>query len=43
MLKTVPFAATAEFRNRVNQIADPKVVKAMLSEFYAPLCSRAAA
>ncbi|MBP2276365.1 MULTISPECIES: tRNA dihydrouridine synthase DusB [Sphingomonas] len=34
---------SAEFRNRVNQIADPKVVKAMLSEFYAPLCSRAAA
>ncbi|MES2022957.1 MAG: tRNA dihydrouridine synthase DusB [Pseudomonadota bacterium] len=34
---------SAEFRNRVNQIADPKVVKAMLAEFYAPWCSRAAA
>jgi tRNA-dihydrouridine synthase B len=27
---------SAEFRNRVNQIADPQVVKAMLAEFYAP-------
>ena len=34
---------SAEFRNRVNQIADPKVVQAMLAEFYAPWCSRAAA
>lgn len=34
---------SAEFRNRVNQIADAKVVQAMLAEFYAPWCSRAAA
>ncbi|QBM75386.1 tRNA dihydrouridine synthase DusB [Sphingomonas sp. AAP5] len=34
---------SAEFRNKVNQIPDPKVVKAMLAEFYAPWCSRAAA
>ncbi len=34
---------SAEFRNRVNQIADPKVVQAMLAEFYAPWRSRAAA
>ena len=34
---------SAEFRSRVNQIADPKVVQAMLAEFYAPWCSRAAA
>jgi len=34
---------SAEFRNRVNQIPDPKVVQAMLAEFYAPWCSRAAA
>ena len=27
---------SAEFRNRVNQIADPNVVKSMLAEFYAP-------
>ena len=27
---------SAEFRNRVNQQADPKVVLAMLAEFYAP-------
>lgn len=34
---------SAEFRNRVNQEGDPKVVKAMLAEFYAPWCARAAA
>ncbi|MGY2736424.1 tRNA dihydrouridine synthase DusB [Sphingomonas sp. UYP23] len=34
---------SAEFRNKVNQIPDPKAVQAMLAEFYAPWCSRAAA
>lgn len=34
---------SAEFRNRVNQIADPRTVQAMLAEFYAPWLSRAAA
>jgi tRNA-dihydrouridine synthase B len=34
---------SAEFRNKANQIADPKQVKAMLAEFYAPYRSRAAA
>ncbi|WP_156681473.1 tRNA dihydrouridine synthase DusB [Sphingomonas profundi] len=34
---------SAEFRNRVNQEADPQVVLAMLAEFYAPWLSRAAA
>ena len=34
---------SAEFRNRVNQIADPAMVTAMLREFYAPWLSRAAA
>jgi len=34
---------SAEFRNRVNQIADPAVVTAMLAEFYAPWLCRAAA
>jgi len=34
---------SAEFRNRVNQIAEPAVVTAMLAEFYAPWLSRAAA
>jgi tRNA-dihydrouridine synthase B len=34
---------SAEFRNRVNQVDDPKKVKAMLAEFYAPWRSRAAA
>ena len=34
---------SAEFRNKVNQIPDPKVVQGMLAEFYAPWCSRAAA
>jgi tRNA-dihydrouridine synthase B len=34
---------SAEFRNRVNQEPDPRVVKAMLAEFYAPWRERAAA
>lgn len=34
---------SAEFRNRCNQEPDPRVVKAMLDEFYAPWLSRAAA
>ncbi|MGN6374969.1 MAG: tRNA dihydrouridine synthase DusB [Sphingomonas sp.] len=34
---------SAEFRNRVNQEPDPKVVKAMLAEFYAPWRTREAA
>ena len=34
---------SAEFRNRVNQIADPDAVKAMLGEFYAPYRTRVAA
>ena len=34
---------SAEFRNRVNQIADPNQVKAMLAEFYAPWRHLAAA
>jgi tRNA-dihydrouridine synthase B len=34
---------SAEFRNRVNQIPDPEVVKAMLAEFYAPWIARKAA
>jgi tRNA-dihydrouridine synthase B len=34
---------SAEFRNKVNQIPDPRLVQAMLAEFYAPWCSRAAA
>jgi tRNA-dihydrouridine synthase B len=34
---------SAEFRNRVNQQDDPKVVLAMLAEFYAPWRVRAAA
>lgn len=34
---------SAEFRNRVNQEADPDVVKAMLADFYAPYRERAAA
>ncbi|EMD84142.1 tRNA dihydrouridine synthase DusB [Pacificimonas flava] len=34
---------SAEFRNRVNQEADPNVVKAMLADFYAPYRERAAA
>ena len=34
---------SAEFRNTVNQQPDPRVVKAMLAEFYAPWRQRAAA
>ena len=34
---------SAEFRNRVNQIPDPRIVQTMLAEFYAPWLSRAAA
>jgi tRNA-dihydrouridine synthase B len=34
---------SADFRNAVNQIADPKTVLAMLEQFYAPWLSRAAA
>ena len=34
---------SAEFRNRVNTIDDPKRVMAMLSEFYAPFLQQAAA
>ncbi|MBM7406492.1 MULTISPECIES: tRNA dihydrouridine synthase DusB [Sphingomonas] len=34
---------SAEFRNKVNQEADPAVVRRMLAEFYAPWRSRAAA
>jgi tRNA-dihydrouridine synthase B len=34
---------SAEFRNRVNQQADPKTVLSMLAEFYGPWLSRAAA
>ncbi len=34
---------SAEFRNKVNQVADPRRVLEMLDEFYAPWRSRAAA
>jgi tRNA-dihydrouridine synthase B len=34
---------SAEFRNRVNQVSDPAVVKAMLRDFYSPWLSRVAA
>ena len=34
---------SAEFRNKVNQVADPNVVLEMLAEYYAPWLSRAAA
>ncbi len=34
---------SAEFRNKVNQVPDPKLVKAMLAEFYAPWRDLAAA
>ena len=34
---------SAEFRNKVNQVPDPKHVKAMLAEFYAPWRDLAAA
>jgi tRNA-dihydrouridine synthase B len=34
---------SAEFRNKVNQVPDPTMVKAMLADFYAPWTNRAAA
>jgi tRNA-dihydrouridine synthase B len=34
---------SADLRNKVNQQDDPKVVIAMLQEFYSPWCARAAA
>jgi tRNA-dihydrouridine synthase B len=34
---------SAEFRNKVNQVPDPNMVKAMLADFYAPWTNRAAA
>ena len=34
---------SAEFRNRVNQVGDPRTVKTMLADFYAPWVTRAAA
>jgi tRNA-dihydrouridine synthase B len=40
---TKGLTGSAEFRNRVNQEADPKRVLAMLSQFYDPWLSRAAA
>ncbi|MCH7860125.1 tRNA dihydrouridine synthase DusB [Sphingomonas sp. NPDC092331] len=40
---TKGLAGSAEFRNKVNQIADARTVLAMLDEFYAPWRSRAAA
>jgi len=40
---TKGLTGSADFRNRVNQEPDPKVVLAMLAEFYAPWLSRAAA
>ena len=40
---TKGLSGSAEFRNRVNQEADPRRVKAMLAEFYAPSLVRAAA
>jgi len=40
---TKGLTGSAEFRNRVNQIAEPDVVLAMLAQFYDPWLSRAAA
>lgn len=40
---TKGLTGSAEFRNKVNQIPDARVVKAMLADFYAPYRSRAAA
>lgn len=40
---TKGLTGSAEFRNRVNQIPDAKIVLAMLEEFYAPWLCRAAA
>lgn len=35
--------SSAEFRSEVNRVEDPAVVKAMLKEFYLPLCEQEAA
>ena len=40
---TKGLTGSAEFRNRVNQEPDPKVVLGMIQDFYAPWLSRAAA
>ncbi len=40
---TKGLTGSAEFRNKVNQIPDARVVKTMLADFYAPYRSRAAA
>jgi tRNA-dihydrouridine synthase B len=40
---TKGLTGSAEFRNMVNQIDDPAIVKAKLREFYAPWLTRAAA
>jgi tRNA-dihydrouridine synthase B len=40
---TKGLVGSAEFRNKVNQIADPKIVLEMLEAFYTPWLSRAAA
>ena len=40
---TKGLTGSAEFRNKVNTQDDPKVVKAMLRDFYSPWLSRAAA
>jgi tRNA-dihydrouridine synthase B len=40
---TKGLTGSAEFRNRVNQIADPRIVLDMLEQFYTPWLTRAAA
>ncbi|WP_324807967.1 tRNA dihydrouridine synthase DusB [Sphingomonas sp. LY29] len=40
---TKGLTGSAEFRNNVNRQDDPKVVTAMLREFYAPWCAKSAA
>ena len=40
---TKGLTGSAEFRNKVNQVDDPRTVTAMLREFYAPWLERAAA
>lgn len=40
---TKGLSGSAEFRNKVNQVPDARVVKTMLADFYAPYRSRAAA
>jgi len=40
---TKGLTGSAEFRNRVNQVDDPRTVLAMLADFYDPWLSRAAA